>query len=107
MNMKPVELQIAIPRTQEVSTLHQQMQHRMMADQTVLNEQAEKLTEALRKRNEKLQESTEGRIHDEEHKQQSKNDQPKGQKASDVSEEQDQSVPAEHPYKGKHIDFSV
>ncbi|WP_195573211.1 hypothetical protein [Paenibacillus sp. 1001270B_150601_E10] len=109
MNMKPVELQIALPRTQEVSNLHQQMQHRLMADQSVLNEQAEKLTESLRKRNEKLQESSQGRIQDESRQQHSAQEHGKhaSHEEEDKGSDKDTTVPAVHPYKGKHIDFSV
>ncbi|WP_028545182.1 hypothetical protein [Paenibacillus taiwanensis] len=106
MNMKSVELQVAIPRTQEVSSIHQQMQQRPTLEQSMLNEQAAKLTESLRQRNEKVDASSEGRIRDdEEHA--SHHDSSTPDKQPDDPEKKNAAVPAEHPYKGKHIDFSV
>ncbi|MGZ9584610.1 hypothetical protein [Paenibacillus marinisediminis] len=110
MNMKPVELQIAVPRTTEASTIQQQQQQRPMNEQLMLNEQAVKQLRTQRQRSEQVDASAEGRIR--EHEQDSAH--------SHDSASQDQSlegkdhklpgteaVPAAHPYKGKHIDYSV
>lgn len=108
MNVKPVELQIALTRTQEASAIHQQQQQRPVTEQLLLNEQAEKMTKKRRERNEQVETAQEARIRDE-----GKRDQPhadgSGHELEPAEEETaapPAAAPAEHPYKGKHIDFT-
>lgn len=42
MNMKPVELQIAVPRTSEAGRVQHDQQHRPLLDQNLLSQQAVK-----------------------------------------------------------------
>ncbi|MBN3526219.1 hypothetical protein [Paenibacillus apiarius] len=108
MNVKPVEMQIAIPRTQDASAIHQQLQQRPLTEQSLLNEQAEKMIKKSSQRNEEVQSAQESRIRDQE-----KEDRPDSERehseerheAAQNSEALIISKPAEHPYKGKHIDF--
>ena len=108
MNVKPVEMQIAIPRTQDASAIHQQLQQRPITEQSLLNDQAEKMIRKSSQRNEEVQSSQESCIRDQE-----KEDRPDSERetaeeqleAAENSETLIVSKPAEHPYKGKHIDF--
>ncbi|MCR8845476.1 hypothetical protein NQ117_17480 [Paenibacillus sp. SC116] len=108
MNLKPVELQVAIPRTQEASSIQNQMQHRPTAEQSLLNHHAAKQIEISRQRGEEVDATADGRIRDDgqngEHK---GDDQSRQQRSGSQSENQVETIAAEHPYKGKHIDFSV
>ncbi|CAH8770027.1 hypothetical protein [Paenibacillus dendritiformis] len=108
MNVKPVELQIALTRTPEASAIHQQQQQRPVTEQLLLNEQAEKMTKKRRERNEQVDTAQEARIRDEGKRDQSRAD-GSGPEPEPVEEETaapSAAVPAEHPYKGKHIDFT-
>ncbi|GAC43156.1 hypothetical protein [Paenibacillus popilliae] len=103
MNVKPVELQIAITRTQEASEVHQQQQQRPATEQMLLNEQAEKMTKKRRERNEQVETAQEARIRDKAKRDPSHADGsgPESEPAAPLP-----AVPAEHPYKGNHIDFT-
>lgn len=108
MNVKPVELQIAITRTQEASAVHQQQQQRPATEQLLLNEQAEKMTKKRRERNEQVESAQETRIRDEGKRDQSRAEGsgPEPEQAEEEEGAPPAAMPAEHPFKGKHIDFT-
>jgi len=108
MNMKPVEMQIAVPRTTDASAIQQQMQQRPTTEQFMLNEQAIKHMQAQRQRSEKVDASADGRIRDRESdSNQEHNATSQDHEQNDQKEGKETVQPAVHPYKGKHIDFSV
>lgn len=108
MNMKPVEMQIALPRTQETSTVQHQQQQRPSTEQAILNTQAQKLMERSRERNEQVESSQDARIRNQQHEGENHADRD-GNDNNQSEHKQDEagqaSVPAQHPFKGKHIDF--
>ncbi|UHA73911.1 hypothetical protein [Paenibacillus sp. 481] len=108
MSLKSIELQIAIPRTNEASNIQQQLHQRPTTDQMLLNEQTAKLTESNRKKSEKIDETAESRIRDQEQRSGSQHNQhAKGQKQDNQEQLTDYPAkPAKHPYKGNHIDYS-
>ncbi|MNZ55329.1 hypothetical protein D3C78_732540 [compost metagenome] len=106
MNMKPVEMQIAIPRTSEAGRIQNEGQQRPQIDQNLLASQNIKDSEHDRKRSTGVDESAhnttvrrDGNSSSEQHAEHSKQD--------DSHAEQEKEQMAEHPYKGKHIDFSL
>lgn len=110
MDMKPIELQIAVPRTTEASAIQRELQQRPTTEQFMLNEEAMKHMRTQRQRSEQVDRSADGRIRDGEQGGQA-GDESSGDGQHGEDEKQSaasiDTVPAVHPYKGKHIDFSV
>lgn len=106
MSMKSVEMQIAVPRTNEAGRIQHEGQQRPHIDQNLLAAENIKKGELERKRTSNLDESAqnttvrrEGKGSSEQHEEHSHQD--------DKLIEQEKEQLAEHPYKGKHIDFSL
>lgn len=107
MNLKAVEMQIAIPRTEEAGRVQQDAQHRPAVGQNMLSAEQLKLQEHQRQRSNGVDESAENTTIRREGRQ---SGQPQGQahaQAGEQEEEQRKDRPAAHPFKGKHIDFSL
>ncbi|MCL9660166.1 hypothetical protein L2089_05680 [Paenibacillus hunanensis] len=102
MGLRAVELQIAVPRTTEASKIQQENLLRPSIEQSILADRTSEETERMRTRSDSVKESASGLIHDghpgEQHA-------PRQHHAEQPVEEQ-HVAPAEHPYKGKHIDLS-
>lgn len=104
MDLKPVELQIAVPRTSEASRVQQDQQHRPLLDQQMIAGQNIKHADQQRTRSTGIDDSSKTQIHDQDHRESGSG---QDQHSSPNQEEQaPPSKPAEHPYKGKHIDLS-
>ena len=105
MNMKPVEMQIAVPRTSEATRIQQDQQYRPLSDQALLANQNSKEAEHNRKVSPEVNESGDNAVikrekdHPSSHHEQTSHEQ--------SAQEQEQKQFAEHPYKGKNIDFSL
>ncbi|MNI32092.1 hypothetical protein D3C76_15750 [compost metagenome] len=108
MNMKPVEMQIAIPRTSEAGRIQNEGQQRPHIDQNLLAGENIKNSEHDRKRSSGVDESAHNTTVRREGN--GSSEQQEGQAHSnheDGHAEQGKEQMAEHPYKGKHIDFSL
>ena len=105
--VRPIEMQMSIPRSQDASSVHHQTLHKPFVDQTLLAEQATRKTEQLRSKNTQVDETVQLPIHEEEqrHKQSSERNKHK-RKLLEGSSEQDTEVPI-HPYKGHRIDLTL
>lgn len=101
MGMRAVELQIAVPRTSEAGKIQQEHLMRPSIEQSILADRTLEQAERMRTRSDGVKQSADASIHDghpgEQHAQQQHHQQP---------EDEMQPAPAEHPYKGKHIDLS-
>jgi hypothetical protein len=107
MNMKPVEMQIAVPRTSEAGRVQQDQQQRPLHDQSLLSLQGLKDSEIERRRSANVDESAHNTTVKREGKGSFTSEQEHGS-SQDKPEEQGQGHhKAEHPYKGKHIDLSL
>lgn len=105
MNLKAVEMQIAVPRTGEAGRIQQDMQHRPVVDQNMLSVEQMKQQEHQRQRSTGVDESAENTTVKREEQQAG---QQQGQaQTEEHEEEQTKERPAVHPFKGKHIDFSL
>ncbi|MNO86589.1 hypothetical protein D3C76_779930 [compost metagenome] len=102
--MKSVELQIAVPRTQEVGKVQNELQQRSTQEQTFLTNQQIKESHEMRHRSSNVDETTNSSIREEGKQQHSS--QRQGQSHAN-QQEQTEHQPAEHPYKGHHIDLSL
>ncbi|SEK21925.1 hypothetical protein [Paenibacillus sp. OK003] len=104
MSFKAVELQIAVPRTSEAGRYQSEAQQRPVIDQNLLAEQTAKEANEARQRSEALDETAHTDIRDG----QSRNkEQQSGSNEPEATSALETVKPAEHPYKGKHIDLSL
>ena len=103
--MKSVELQIAVPRTHEAGKVQNEMQQRSSQEQSFLTNQQIKESRMMQQRSNGVDESENSIIRDGGKQQQSPPHNDHSQ--SDKQELQSEQHPAEHPYKGHHIDLSL
>lgn len=108
MDLKSVELQIAVPRTGEASRIHQDQQQRPLMDQQQLAGQNVKHAEQQSKRSAGVDESAKALVREEE-RHSSNKDESNSSSGHDKesTESPNKTHPAEHPFKGKHIDLSL
>lgn len=105
MGLKPVELQIAIPRTGEAGHLQQQLLQKPVHDQAMLANEAAKRMEHMRKKSEATARPDEGikTERDGQGQQQHKHHQRQAMEQADEAEKET----VAHPYKGHHIDLTL
>jgi hypothetical protein len=103
MSLRPIEMQIAIPRTNEATSTQNQLLHKPAHDQSVLADHAMKRTEDNRQRSAEVEESTNSKIRDGEGNSGGGN----GTQSGSKRQAKKHQAPAKHPYKGKHIDISL
>jgi len=104
--VRPIEMQMSIPRSQDASSVHHQTLHKPFVDQTMLAEQAIRKTEQLRSKNTQVDETVQLPIHEEERRNKQSSERKQKRKSSEGSSEQDTEVPI-HPYKGHRIDLTL
>ncbi|GIP43765.1 hypothetical protein J45TS6_22240 [Paenibacillus sp. J45TS6] len=106
MSLKNVELQIAIPRTTEAGRYQSEYDHRRSSEQSLLATNENKKTKKESKQSPKTSESEQTGIRDRSASSgtlEIKN----SNELEETSEETLAATPAEHPFKGKHIDYSL
>ncbi|MDR0270054.1 MAG: hypothetical protein LBJ26_18440 [Paenibacillus sp.] len=103
MSMKPVEMQIAIPRTTEAGKIQNDVQHRSSQEQQFLAAQQQKETQELRQRSSGVDETANAAVRDEGKRHSQKDGSPSDKSQKEPAEHQD----AEHPYKGHRLDVSL
>jgi hypothetical protein len=103
VSYKSIDLQTSLPRTAEMSPLQHQQQQRPLTEQSLLGQQAVKTAEHDAKRSVKSESTSNGTIS--ERQQRENNKQSSSQNKKPIEHALEESNPAEHPYKGKHIDF--
>lgn len=105
MNLKPIEMQIALPRTADAGAVQQQHNQKPMHDQAQAMGQAVKQADDNRKRAAKTEDPEQASIRDE---QQRSKGQQQGRREKQASQPAgDEKADPDHPYKGRHIDFSL
>ncbi|MEW9108616.1 hypothetical protein ACQCT6_08865 [Cytobacillus gottheilii] len=101
MSLKAIEMQVALPRTQDAGKLQEQLQQRGQVMQDIASQAA--LKEEERKRTSVIANSDANSVSLTDKDQ-------KGQQQQEQSErkhqKKDQTVKESHPYKGKLIDYS-
>jgi len=102
MGLRAVELQIAVPRTSDASKIQQENLVRPSIEQSLLADRASEQAELMRTRSDSVKESASGMIHEGDPGEQHASQQHHAQQQV----EEQHTTPAEHPYKGKHIDLS-
>ncbi|GAA0134176.1 hypothetical protein YSY43_10160 [Paenibacillus sp. YSY-4.3] len=106
MNMKSVEMQIALPRTSDAGRIQQDQQQRPLIDQNILAGQNIKASELERGKSQAMEQSARNKTVKRDGD--AASDQEKEQRdAEEKQEERDKEKAAEHPFKGRHIDLSL
>lgn len=103
MSLKPVELQIALPRTTEAGKIQNESQQRPAIDQHQLAGQNVKQALEMTLRSGEVDESSESALRDDGGRGQQSGGNPSSEKRSKSEATRD----AEHPYKGRRIDLSL
>ncbi|OPA77621.1 hypothetical protein BVG16_14340 [Paenibacillus selenitireducens] len=105
MGLRPIEMQMSIPRTQDASSVQHQAQQKPLLDQTQLAGQASKTIEELRTKNTQVDETVQLPIHNHQKGKQQSSDRRHQHKSKEGSSEESE-VPI-HPYKGHRIDLTL
>jgi hypothetical protein len=106
MNLKPIEMQVALPRTVEAGAQQQQLLGKPVADQLLAMSDAGRQAELSRKRTERNEGAEHAAIRDDQKPADQGRQRPaKRQSRKTASDEEKRA--AEHPYKGRHIDLSL
>jgi hypothetical protein len=106
MSLKPIELQIALPRTQNAGAIQQQLIHKPVQDQEMLAAHLTKKSEEMRKKSTQVDGTQKMNIEDEKEDDTLERQAADGQARSKKKKEEEK-LSIEHPYKGHHIDFSL
>ncbi|RED66055.1 hypothetical protein [Cohnella lupini] len=104
MSFKPIDVQVSIPRSMELSPMQQQQQQRSATEQSLLGQQVLKTAEHDAKRSTKMESTTNDTIS--ERQPRGKNKQSFSSNKEAHEETPEHSKTPEHPFKGKHIDFT-
>lgn len=104
MSYKSIDLQTSLPRTLEMTPLQHQQQQRAATEQSLLGQQVMKTAEHDAKRSTKTESTANGTISEHDRDPHNQNNQSSSHQ-NKQSNEQEQVIPIEHPFKGKHIDF--
>jgi hypothetical protein len=112
MSLKTVELQVAIPRTQEVSRTQDQLQHRLAHGQQVIIEEQKRIDERNRTRPEDLRETAKGSIKQQQEQSQKKDQNSQEQEPKESKQAAESGMVKHHsayvdPLRGRHVDISL
>jgi hypothetical protein len=107
MSLKAVELQVALPRTQEVARVQDQQLQRNMHEQLGQIEQRRQLDAAARKRAADVDEADSARIRDQQEKRERGKAKPKSVGKDTTAPAAPVQPLAKDPLRGKHIDISL
>ena len=106
MSYKSIDLQTSLPRTAEMSPLAHQQMNKSIAEQALLAQHGIRDAERQAQRMAKTESSAKGEIAN--RKQQGKERQRGGGRGKrEADARQDEESLSEHPFKGKHIDFTL
>ncbi len=107
MNMKPIDLQMAIPRATEVGRVQQQMQHKPQQDQAMLQQTNSKDSDLAAQKPTEVDKSDQDAISKDEKKENQNQEQGQKKRARKNKAYAKKPDDAEHPYKGKNLDLSL
>lgn len=113
MSLKAVELQVALPRTLEVTRVQEQQQQRTMHEQQSMIDQRRDLDEHMRKRPNDVDETQKNQIREREQKNgrnhfgQAESSHSNEEKESSTAENTTQTVSMRDPMRGRFIDISL
>lgn len=102
MSLKLIELQVALPRTQELGKMQEQKNQHVMINQQLTSEELKLKAEHEKIKSMKMEGKGKGNITSDD---QSSNGQ--SEQKNRRQKEQESEALSTHPYKGKHIDISL
>ncbi|MBY9081912.1 hypothetical protein KIH86_17115 [Paenibacillus sp. HN-1] len=103
MSFRPVELQVAVPKTTEIGRDQQNLFNRTAQEQQVLADQNVKKSQEMGQRSTEVDETAESAIRDDGRRGRGER---QGQQHGNAKEEA-KDREAEHPYKGHNIDLKL
>ncbi len=107
MSLKAVELQIALPRTQEIGRMQEQAQYRHAHEHQQAIDNRNQIDQALRQRTTNINEADKGQIREKQDsrgKGQRQDEQKSGQHRK---KEDGQGYQMRDPFRGRHVDISL
>ncbi|MGG4443424.1 hypothetical protein [Brevibacillus fortis] len=112
MSLKAVELQVAIPRTLEVSRIQEHQQQRSMHEQQSMIDQRRDLDEHMRQRPSDIEQSQKNQIREREKKQGQQDHKDNKESTNNQTSESSEGVSANadlmrDPLRGRIIDISL
>lgn len=111
MSLKAVELQVALPRTQEISRIQDQQQQRTMHEALIHQSEQNRLDEQHRQRAGDVNETTKGQIKDKQERHNKQNKQETASQQDGTSDKEptvgDERSLMHDPLRGRHIDISL
>lgn len=108
MSLKAIDMQIAVQKSTETGMKQNQLLNKPVLDQAMLATNIEKNTNSSRHRSNKLEETANHVIRDDQENGKNKFWKQQAKKKSNPSGNEPDihaSINSGHPYKGKHIDF--
>ena|GEM_PF-687724 len=106
VGINPLNLQLSVPRTPEMSSLQQQAIQRPVTEQTILASNALKHTDELRTVANSVEVVDKALIRDQDNANQQEH-KSKKQKQTDKSLDQELNDDSKHPYKGHRLDIRL
>jgi len=108
MTFRTVDLQMSVPRTQELGSTHGQAIQRPVSEQELLAKESVKHTEELRSKNTAVEHPSSLSIKNEQERKQGSNKKKKKRNGNDDEALQGEEKEAPfHPYKGHHFDIKL
>jgi len=105
VSFKSLDIQVSLPRAAEMAPLQHQQQQRATNEQSLLGQQALRTAEQAAARAQKAESASKAGISDRQAGgRERKSSSGSGKRQQETA--QDGAHVSEHPYKGKHIDFS-
>jgi hypothetical protein len=104
MGLKSIEMQVALPRTQELGRMQEQFNQRAVIDQHLKSEEEKKRAEEERKKTKEAQQKEKGLIASDEESRSSQQGETKKSKKKTLESKQKQ---ATHPFVGNNIDIRL
>ncbi len=106
MSLKAIEMQVAIPRTQNVGKIQDQLQQRGQVSQANIASEQNKTDEKKRKQVLETTESEKKRLNNDDERREHSQSQTNKEEKQGMEDSPLEETYAIHPYKGNHIDFS-
>ncbi|MBO8162482.1 MAG: hypothetical protein H0Z34_02040 [Brevibacillus sp.] len=108
MSLKAVELQVALPRTQEVTRIQDQQQQRSMHEQQELIAARKELDELARNRPTDVSEAAQGQIREKQDRNKRRDAVAKRKRTdSEQADKKREQQLLSDPVRGRHIDISL
>lgn len=108
MSLKAVELQVALPRTQEIGRMQEQLQYRHAHENQQAIDRRNETDQAMRQRPTNINETDKGQIKEKQDSQKKREQKQEAQKKQvQKQEDQDQGYQMRDPIRGRHVDISL